>query len=208
MSAEFALGTREGDADRDEVWRDALDNAVAQSERCGEIVSSMLQFARNEPTKKRVEDLAEIVQRTCDQTKDYATSLDCKVVTHGLDHPTPIFGSGIELEQAFVNLIRNACEASKQSQVVTVSAVREAERAVIEVRDEGVGIPQEIVDEILDPFFTTRLKEGGTGLGLSVAHGVITDHGGSIDIESAIGEGTRIRVALPLAEDQQADPAR
>ena len=154
------------------------------------------------------EDLAEIVQRTCDQTKDYATSLDCKVVTHGLDHPTPIFGSAIELEQAFVNLIRNACEASKQSQVVTVSAVREAERAVIEVRDEGVGIPKEIVDEILDPFFTTRLKEGGTGLGLSVAHGVITDHGGSIDIESAIGEGTTIRVALPLAEDQQADPAR
>ncbi|MGB0621834.1 MAG: ATP-binding protein [Myxococcota bacterium] len=206
MSAEFALGAQQGDSDRDEAWRDALENAVVQSERCGEIVSSMLQFARNEPTQKRVEDLCVIVQRTCEQTEGYAASLDCKLVTRGLDRQAHIIGSAIELEQVFVNLIRNACEASRGPQVVTISASREAEGVVIEVRDEGVGIPTEIMDEILDPFFTTRLKQGGTGLGLSVAHGVIADHGGSIDIESVPGEGTKVRVGFPLAKDPQ--PAR
>ena len=208
MSAEFALGAQQGDMERDQVWQDALNNAVVQSQRCGEIVSSMLQFARNEPTQKRVEDLCVIVKRTCEQTEGYAASLDCKLVTHGLGRPAHVLGSAIELEQVFVNLIRNACEACEGSQAVTISASREAERVVIEIRDEGVGTPKEIVDEILDPFFTTRLKQGGNGRGLSVAHGITTEHGGTIDIESVMGEGTKVRVGFPLVEDPQPNQAR
>ena len=200
MGAEFALATEDGSPEQRDEWRRALENAVEQARRCGRIVTSMLQFARNEPTKRAEEDLSAIVRRSCDTTEAYARARRATIETEGLDTPLPILGSAIELEQAFLNVIRNACESSEGPHSITVIARREGDDAVVAVRDDGRGIPEDAIEQVLDPFFTTRLEVGGTGPGLSVAHGVIADHGGRLAIESTPHVGTTISVTLPLAE--------
>lgn len=200
MAAEFALATEDGSAGQREEWRRALENAVEQARRCGRIVSSMLQFARNEPTKRVEEDLSAIVRRTCDTTEAYARARRATIETEGLDKPLPIQGSAIELEQAFLNVVRNAVEASSRGQTIRVGTQRTSHHAIVRVEDRGRGMGPNEVDKVLDPFFTTRLEAGGTGLGLSVAHGVVTDHEGVLAIESTPHVGTTISVTLPLAE--------
>jgi signal transduction histidine kinase len=70
---------------------------------------------------------------------------------------------------------------------------------MIEVIDDGRGIPDRVLDRLFEPFFSTRSRQGGTGLGLSVAHGILTDHGGEIRVESILDGGTRIVMSLPIA---------
>ncbi|MCR9097679.1 MAG: ATP-binding protein [bacterium] len=205
MGAEFALATPEDAPDQRDAWRRALENAIEQAQRCGRIVSSMLQFARNEPTKRSHEDLAAIVRRSCDTTEAYAEARNARIETRGLDLSLPVHASAIELEQAFLNLIRNACESSNQPHVVVVTARNDGEIATVTIYDDGRGIPQETIDRVLDPFFTTRLEAGGTGLGLSVAHGVISDHDGQLTVESTPSKGTTVTVTLPLESDATRD---
>ncbi len=198
MGAEFALGSGDDDPARDASWRSALENAVEQAKRCGRIVSNMLQFARNEPTSKQPEDLAAIARHASDLTSRYASANAATLATRGLDERLPVLGSAIELEQALLNIIRNACESSDERHTVEISAEHDEHHAIVRIADDGRGIAQQDIDRVLDPFFTTRLDVGGTGLGLSVAHGVVTDHGGTLTIESDEGVGTTLTVTLPL----------
>ncbi len=198
LSAEFALSTGPGEAEREKTWRDALENAVEQSRRCGRIVASMLQFARNEPTRKEPEDLAAVLRRACGQTERYATSRGARIEATAIESPLPVLGSAIELEQAILNVLRNACESADAPVLVRVEGRRVGERAVVTIRDDGRGMRPEELEHIFDPFFTTRLDHGGTGLGLSVAHGVVTDHEGLLAVDSQPGLGTSVQITLPL----------
>lgn len=198
MSAEFALSTPNQAPDRDATWKQALENSVEQAKRCGNIVTRMLQFARNEPTKKSGDDLSAILRRACDTTEGYARERNATIESDGLNTSLYVRCGAIELEQAFLNIIRNACEASDLPHSVSVSARREDDDAKVTIRDDGRGIPANALDHVLNPFFTTRLDAGGTGLGLSVAHGVIADHDGTLEIDSALEKGTTVTVTLPL----------
>ncbi len=199
MSAELAL-LSEGDSDERDIWRGALENGVEQAKRCGEIVSSMLQFARNEPTARFRQDLAELVLRVCSQSESYARSRLAIIDTRGVDGPLPIHASAIEIEQALLNIVRNATESSPDPVHVQVRTRRIDGFAEVTISDDGNGMADDEVEHAFDPFFTTRLQRGGTGLGLSVAHGVITDHDGVLSIESRLGRGTSIVLRLPLSE--------
>ncbi len=75
-----------------------------------------------------------------------------------------------------------------------------AETVCVEVRDNGPGLTQEVIKRVFDPFYTTRMMEGGTGLGLSVAHGIVLDHEGTISLESELGRGTTVCIELPLED--------
>ena len=199
MGSEFALAS-EGDADERKIWREALINGVDQAKRCGRIVSSMLQFARNEPTLKAEEDLAAILHRICEQTETYARSQTAMIDTSGIEGPLPIWGSAIELEQALLNIIRNATESALGLVRVEIRAKCENGLARIAISDDGAGMEQVEADRAFDPFFTTRLGHGGTGLGLSVAHGVIADHGGQLAIDTRKGVGTKMTLSIPLRD--------
>jgi PAS domain S-box-containing protein len=104
-----------------------------------------------------------------------------------------------QLQQVLLNLVQNAVQATPPGGLVIVRARMEAEpppeRVVIEVEDTGAGIAPEHLPKIFDPFYTTR--QTGTGLGLFVAHGIVQRHGGTIEVESDVGKGTRFRVTLP-----------
>jgi PAS domain S-box-containing protein len=114
-------------------------------------------------------------------------------------------GNAQRLEQVLLNVIINACEAlTGQEQPIRVSLKRAAKKgsAVIEVQDQGQGVKPEDMSQILDPFFTTKRDSGGTGLGLSVSHGIIQEHGGEIVYESEPGKGTLCRILLPLIDSE------
>jgi signal transduction histidine kinase len=114
----------------------------------------------------------------------------------------PLEASAAHLNQALFNLLLNAAQAieatGRGSGTIRVATRQEGGEAVAEVADDGCGIPAEALPRIFDPFFTTKPAGSGTGLGLSLAHGIVSDHGGTIEVDSAVGSGTTFRVRLPL----------
>jgi len=114
----------------------------------------------------------------------------------------PIFmGNAQKIEQVIINLIVNACQSlpDRDRGVRIATACDQVEnRIVIQVSDEGCGIPEESLQRIRDPFFTTKREAGGTGLGLAIVDRIVRDHGGQISFDSTVGQGTTARVFLPL----------
>lgn len=113
-----------------------------------------------------------------------------------------LYGDRQRLLQVFVNLLTNACDASRPGDTVEVRAPANGQEALIEVIDHGVGIPAEWQDRVFEPFFTTKQPGEGTGLGLPLVYSIVQDHGGTVTLESAVGEGTRVQLRLPLVQEE------
>jgi two-component system, NtrC family, sensor kinase len=113
----------------------------------------------------------------------------------------PVCVSGIEhqLQQVFLNLFLNARDAMPSGGWLSVTTRLDGDRVIAEVADTGSGIPSEQIARIYDPFFTTKAIGRGTGLGLSIAYGIVREHDGTILCDSAVGQGTRFTMSLPLA---------
>ncbi|MCP4105864.1 MAG: PAS domain S-box protein [Desulfobacteraceae bacterium] len=110
-------------------------------------------------------------------------------------------GNFQRLEQVFINVLINACESltdTRQGISVTVSEDKNTCSAVVRIHDQGVGIDKEDLNHIFDPFFTTKRSSGGTGLGLSVTHGIIEEHNGKISFDSVMGKGTECKISLQI----------
>ena len=123
--------------------------------------------------------------------------------------PQPLLAriSPIEVEQAIVNVLRNAIESRERDAAISLTLSHRDKTAEIEILDDGQGIAAADRDHLFEPFFSTRTRVGGTGLGLSVAHGVMMDHGGQIRIESVPGEGTRVVISLPIVDEATSEAA-
>lgn len=131
----------------------------------------------------------------------YSTPLDnVELLTDYQDVP-PISGSAGELQQVFVNLMKNAVEAMNGCGRLFVTSRYQDGSVVITVRDTGPGIKKEHLDKLFTPFFTTKDPGKGTGLGLNIVHKIITNHAGSISVESEEGEGTAFIVRLPTTPE-------
>jgi two-component system sensor histidine kinase AtoS len=96
-----------------------------------------------------------------------------------------------------MNIFKNSMESMPQGGRLAVTIERKDGRAVLEVADNGVGIPEHVLARIFDPFYTT--KEGGSGLGLPITQQIVAEHGGEVSAESRTGQGTTVRVVLPAA---------
>jgi signal transduction histidine kinase len=101
-----------------------------------------------------------------------------------------------------MNLLTNAAQAmtGRAGARITLRTRRQEGQVVIQVADNGPGIPPEILSRIFDPFFTTKDVGEGTGLGLSIVHGIVERHGGTIEVESEVGKGTTFTVTLPVEQ--------
>ncbi len=209
--AELAL-LSEGDSDENAVWKQTLEDNIAQARRCGRIVRSILQFSSDEPTEKRSEDVNEVVERACELARNYARERAAMVEFEARQSSGRVLMSAIAIEQVLINVIRNAIEqvlinvirnaieSRPEGARIVVRTDSGSETVRIEVQDNGVGMAPDLIKHIFDPFYTTRLTEGGSGLGLSVAHGTVVDHCGTISAESKLGSGTTVCVELPLCE--------
>jgi two-component system NtrC family sensor kinase len=101
------------------------------------------------------------------------------------------------LQQAVIALAANAFDAMGDSGSLAIIARNDEDKVVVEVSDTGVGIPPENLAKIFEPFFTTKEIGRGTGLGLAVCYGILTEHGGSLDVQSTVGTGTTFTITLP-----------
>ncbi len=198
-----ALQARFGTPPVDEERREAsMDAKVIEDEayRCKEILGGLLDFSRTKTDERGLSDPADLVERTLRLLRynPRVSHIKLKVDAHP-DAPM-IWVDEDQLIQVILALTLNAADAAAPSGVVTISTgVRKTGEAVISVEDDGPGIPPEIADHIFEPFFTTKPPGQGTGLGLSVAYGVIQAHGGRLEFESAPGRGTRFDVVLPAS---------
>jgi len=192
---------------RDELLRgrtvdemdDYLAEILADAERCAQIVKRVLNFARQGYRDKTLLDLHELVQEVYEYMQHYVEQHSVPMRL-SLVHAQPyIVANRDDIGLALVNLIHNAIEACSDGGHVTVSTTVEEAHVQMQVRDTGVGLSQEELQKVFDPFYTTRQEVGGTGLGLSLTHRIITDHRGSIELQSALGQGTTVCVRLPLA---------
>jgi two-component system cell cycle sensor histidine kinase/response regulator CckA len=186
-------GTPEADA----VAYRALDKIIANAKRCSQIVKGVLQFARQEPTEKWPADINTIVAHAVELTRAYAQECGafvCAELTPGLP---AVMANPIQIEQVLVNLIRNAIEAGSRNLQVDIHTESAPDKIRVMIRDNGRGMTAEQKERLFDPFYTTRQSKGGTGLGLSISHGIITEHGGSMDVRSKLGHGTTIAIDLP-----------
>jgi len=120
-------------------------------------------------------------------------------VAYGKDLPT-VMGSSQRLEQVVINLLNNALQSlssNRQGIRVTTRLAPETGKVEVCVEDEGAGMSPEMLERIKEPFFSTRLENGGLGLGVSICRSIVQEHKGTMDFESEVGKGTRVVVRLP-----------
>lgn len=185
--------------------RSAIDEAEQGAGRMGEIIRGLKTFARGDDSRRELVDV--------EQALESAIRLSWSHIRHRAKLtrsyvPAPrIMGSGVKLEQVFVNLLINAAQALPDGRPgaaeISVAMRLVDDRVVVEVSDTGCGIPQEDLPCIFDPFFSTKPIGVGTGLGLSICHGIVSSLGGEISVGSELGKGTTFRVSLPAAEEPQ-----
>lgn len=196
LTAEHALGEEGPDAAR--AWREALAASAEEAKRCERIVRGLVAFSRGEPGQRWREDANLVLRRAQELTADAAAEHGASLALQLDPEPAPILANPIALEQALVNILRNAIQSRPGARVVL--RTERGDRLVrIEIRDDGRGMDREALGRLFAPFYTTRADEGGLGLGLSVAHRIVTDHGGEIRVASRLGEGTTVTIELPLA---------
>lgn len=197
MASEYA---RRNFSDKETVNR-SLENISEHTRRCGRIIKGVLQFARDQKATKGIYDLNEVVRAATDLMRTYVrTPLR---IDFDLESNLPaVCVNQTEIEQVIINLLQNAAQAAEEATLeVLLQTRRSVEQVELSIKDNGPGISKEIIDKIFDPFFSTRINRGGTGLGLSVAHGIITEHGGLLKVVSEPGNGAEFIIALPFAEE-------
>ncbi|MBI5922763.1 MAG: HAMP domain-containing protein [Betaproteobacteria bacterium] len=186
-----------------------LDLVIRETKRCAAIIRRLLDFAREKPPEKKFSDLNKIIENTERIIEKPASLRDVKITLELDRELPPVWLDADLIEQVILNLMVNAQHAVEQDGDITVrtsrvlKAVGESGRgpapmAEVTVIDTGCGIPQENLKRIFDPFFTSKEVGKGTGLGLSVTHGIVTAHGGAIEVDSQVGKGSTFRVYLPL----------
>ena len=174
--------------------------------RIQQIVRDLRDFARLDESDLHEVDLNAGVQSTVNIILGHAKKKQVKIETHLDPALPPVACQPAKINQVIMNLVSNAIDASAENGKVVVRTTALDGTARIEVQDEGTGIPPELRERIFDPFFTTKPVGEGTGLGLSISYGIVNDHGGTIDVDSTPGKGSRFTVCLPVSEKSRRAP--
>lgn len=205
--------------DEDNPVRKYAEIIEKETKRCVQIIGNLMKFARQDEVTYVYEplNLNTIIRETLptveQQLKENKVGLDMKLAR---DLPV-IKGNADQLKQVLLNFIINAQQAmeggppqsrfGEQGRIEVMTEGNAAEGVVLEVSDNGPGIPEDIRNKIFDPFFTTKETGKGTGLGLSVTHGIVEDHNAKISVKSSPGQGTTFTVRFPVLEDGDAGAA-
>ena len=183
-----------------------LDEMTDGARRVKRIVEDLKNFVRREKAdEEELFDLNDAVQRALRLAANPLEKCADAVTVELTEAPLMVLGVSARIEQVLVNLILNSCQAltgSSRRLWVRTRIDVETHVAVTEVEDEGQGISPEDLPRITDPFFTTRRREGGTGLGLSVSSRIVREHQGTLEFSSRAGQGTRVVLTLPLSDEE------
>jgi signal transduction histidine kinase/CheY-like chemotaxis protein len=169
------------------------------------LTGRLLAFARRQHLEPETVDLPALVDGIADLV-GFALRDGIELVIDADASPLPVLVDPGQLESAILNLCLNAGQAIAGAGRITLSVRREADQALIEVTDDGVGMTPDVLAHAMEPFFTARADGTGTGLGLAMVYGFIRQSGGDIAITSSPGAGTTVRLTLPLLVDRAAPP--
>ncbi len=201
---DFSLGSIPYSTARERV--PILISAVREgSQRIKDIVTNLKDFARQDVSgMDQKVAINEAVRSSVTLTQNQIKKATHYFVLECAARLPAIRGNFQRLEQVIINLIINACEAlpDSQKQISLTTALNEEQNHVlVQVKDEGIGMPADVLKNIKDPFFTTKRELGGTGLGLSISDSIIQEHGGTLTFESCVGQGTTATITLPIFQD-------
>jgi signal transduction histidine kinase len=193
-------------------FRENLPRLFARSEeglrRVRAIVQNLRDFARLDEAEFQEVDINAALRSTLEVLGLELDKKGVRAVTNFRDVP-PVSCYAAKIDQAFLNILLNAIQASPREGIIEVRTRPDGDSAVvIEIQDHGVGIPPENLPRIFEPFFTTRPVGAGTGLGLSVSYGVVREQGGTIEAESVVERGSLVRVRLPVRPPLETEDAR
>lgn len=180
--------------------RSSLDLVESESRRCSEIVKNLLVFSRTAPMNLEWTDLNAVVDRCVRLVRHQLELANIELQLQVEDDLPVAYCDAAQMEQVLLALVMNAIEAMPHGGRLGVSSrlASDGEQAVLEVQDDGVGIPADLLRNLFEPFFTTKERGHGVGLGLAISRGIIERHGGKIAVASEPGRGTTFTMRLPL----------
>jgi signal transduction histidine kinase len=186
----------------DPTTREQLKTIRESAGRASTIVTDLLKFARQSTPDLERNDIRETIQSSVRLTEYLARKSNVMVKVDLPSDAVMVSYDSQHIEQVLINLISNAVQAMKNGGTVRINLSESGGAVAIAVQDNGIGIPEKNLQRIFDPFFTTKPEGEGTGLGLSVSFGIITRHGGKIDVDSKPGLGTTFTILLPTEQQE------
>jgi len=186
----------------DEATRRGLATITAQVERITKIMNQLLAFTRRKPSERRAVNLGQVLDDCLEVLQDRIRRSGLTVESNYETtlHPVHVHADPDQMSQVFLNLLINAIHAMPAKGRLRIALDLVGSQVKTVVADTGHGIPEEDLPKIFHPFFTTKESGQGTGLGLTVAHNIVQEHGGTITVESKSGEGTAFTILLPASK--------
>lgn len=189
--------------------RQRVDDILAAVKKTSALTQQLLAFSRNESLEQKRLDLNLLLAQSIRLMRQ-ALPDNIRLCFQVAPEPAIVHADEMMMEQILINLVVNARDALPEGGLISITvqhneltAINENSRAgdyvVLSVSDTGIGIPPEVITKIYDPFFTTKEKDHGTGLGLSTVKSIVEQHSGSIQVESKIGKGTTFKLCLPAS---------
>ena len=176
--------------------RKAAELMTEEVDRVNRVISELLEFARPSDLKLKKINVSELINHSLRLITHEAETSGVKIIKTVADDLPKVDADADRLTQVLLNLYLNALQAMDEGGKLTVGAKHKERNLVIDIADSGIGIPEELLSQIFDPYFTT--KSSGTGLGLAIAHKIVESHNGAIEVRSAQSSGTLISITLPI----------
>ena len=189
-----------GEDDRLDDFSAHLEVIVREAYRCKSIIERLLSFSRKSDGTEGPVELGSLVREVLELVAHQTRYCEVEICDHVAPDTPPVRGDAAGLRQVILNLTMNALQAIEGRGRVDIATSYEGASALLVVKDTGHGIPKGALDQVWDPFFTTKAVGQGLGLGLSVTYNIIQRHGGQVRVESSPGKGATFTVQLPLYE--------
>jgi len=188
---------------------DSLDLIASESRRCGDLVKNLLTFSRTTPINLQSTNLNQVIDRSLRLVQHQFDLAGVHVELELDSDLPPTVCDGAQIEQVLLALMMNALDAMPQGGNLWVTTKLDREESVVRVivRDDGCGIPAEILLHMFEPFLTTKETGRGVGLGLAISRSILERHNGNIEVQSEVGRGTTFTVTLPWDESIESPSA-
>ncbi len=207
LTVAFLAKTTPSESEHEGAFQSWMEQIIHDTERCAAIVKGMLQFARDTSSGKEPTDLAEVAEQTAQLIGRYVANRGTQLAIEFPPDLPLVWANPPEIEQVLIHLVQNASHARAHHLSLSGQLAARPGFVLLEVRDDGEGMSPQVQARAFDPFYTTAGNDGRTGLGLSICHGIIRDHGGTIQLDSTPGAGTVVRIELPIAANGTSAPS-
>lgn len=185
--------------DRDDIFA-RLKMVRMEAVRCGEITARILDFARGEQKTPQMEDLTRVIESVLAMVRPMPNYRD-RTILFERTAPFMLWMNGAQMKQVMLNLVFNALQATKPGGQVEIRLIEQVDWVIMEIEDDGCGMSSETMENLFEPFYSTKPPGQGTGLGMPITHRIIADHDGTIEpVSAGVGQGSLMRIRLPVRQ--------